>query len=190
MDPLEAVIAFIYNCSYTWGWPPWGAETCCVINVVKNEHRNYIAYGGFIWLHIWEDNILIIISSVLHCCMSSSPRWALFFLLLLLPVPQCVCLYTCWQAIYLCWQICHITEPAVHSNLRLKPGIGIPVNVSDLKDSDDGVRHRITGISGLCPSSGIPNTKKVQHFGNRICCRNVAFSRITIPENGQSPQSQ
>jgi hypothetical protein len=39
-DPLEAVTAFVYNCSYTWGWPPWRAETCCVSWCSKEWTQN------------------------------------------------------------------------------------------------------------------------------------------------------
>jgi hypothetical protein len=81
MDPLEAVTAFIYNCDYSWGWPPWGAETCCVINVVKNEHRNYVAYGGFIWLCEYTRNRMLnpTINSHMCFCLSPSgfPTWIL-----------------------------------------------------------------------------------------------------------------
>jgi hypothetical protein len=26
----EQWLPFIYNCDYTWRWPPWVAETCCL----------------------------------------------------------------------------------------------------------------------------------------------------------------
>jgi hypothetical protein len=77
------------------------------------------------------------------------------------------------------------------------------------KGSDDGVSHQ----SELCPSLGISNSYKTEHFGNWICCLKVRGGRqlllktetdpvsvtlcflynlclFTIPEDGQSPQTQ
>jgi hypothetical protein len=33
-------LSFIYNCDYTWRWPPWGAETCCVSWCSKEWTQN------------------------------------------------------------------------------------------------------------------------------------------------------
>jgi hypothetical protein len=36
----EQWLHFIYNCDYAWGWPPWGAETCCVSWCSKERTQN------------------------------------------------------------------------------------------------------------------------------------------------------
>jgi hypothetical protein len=54
----EQWVPFMCSCGYTWGWPPWGAETCCVGWCSKEWTQKLRCVRSFyltLWIHAQQD---------------------------------------------------------------------------------------------------------------------------------------